>query len=84
MKLWKTELIDKVAFNNYAATHPVPNRMGRMTHISGINWFVKLNRIAKKADPNCAWLTKPPSTDTALPVLNGGECHMRILKRKVL
>ena len=71
MKLWKTEQVDKVAFNLYAANYPVPNRMGRMACISGINWFVKINRYAKKADPNCGLITRPPSTETIFPIITG-------------
>ena len=33
-----------VAFNSYASSTPVKNRLGLSIYLTGINWFVKLNR----------------------------------------
>jgi len=41
--------------------------MGKRVYISGINWFVKMNRYAMKENPGCALLTKPLITNTVFP-----------------
>jgi hypothetical protein len=64
MKAWKRDEVDRVKFNIYAEQHPVPNRMGRMVRLSGINWFVRINRYAMKANPGCALITTPPLEHT--------------------
>ena len=51
MRLWKSTEVNQLAFINYAASHPVQGKMGNTTHLSGINWFVKINRYAQKANP---------------------------------
>src|ERR1039457_2303754 len=53
MKQWKSMEVDQIAFNEYASLHPVQSRMGHTVYLSGINWFVRINRIAKKANPGC-------------------------------
>ena len=70
-KQWKASTVNQTAFNNYASTHAVQNHMGKSTHISGFNWFVKMNRIAQMATSGVSLITVPPSTDTLFPILTG-------------
>jgi len=70
-KLWKTSQVNQTSFIDYAATHPVQNRMGRTSHISGFNWFVKFNRIAQMAISGVSLITAAPTVDTLFPILTG-------------
>jgi len=71
MKQWKSTEVDQKAYNEYAAQHPVQNRIGHTIYLSGINWFVRINRMAKKANPGCALITTPPVKDTVFPLVMG-------------
>jgi len=70
-KLWKTSGVNQTAFNDYALTHAVQNHMGKSTHISGFNWFVKFNRIAQMASTGVTLISTPPTADTLFPILMG-------------
>ena len=70
MKLWKRAEVDHKAFIDYASIHLVSNKVGSKVQLSGINWFLKFNRYAQKANPGCALITRPPIEDTVFPVLS--------------
>jgi hypothetical protein len=67
MQAWKNTDVDHKAFMSYAEQHLVSNKMGRKIRLSGINWFVRINRFAMKANPGCALITTPPVDFTILP-----------------
>ena len=67
MRVWKSAQVDRKAYNEYASTHWVSNRQGKKIRISGINWFVKINRTAQKANPDCGLITSPWPISTMFP-----------------
>ena len=71
MQQWKSTEVDQKAYNEYASSHPVPNRIGHKICLSGINWFVRFNRMAKKVNPEAALILTPPVKDTVFPLLTG-------------
>lgn len=68
-KIWKTTEVNQTAFIGYAESHAVQNPMGRASHISGFNWFVKMNRIAQMT--GATLITAPPTSDTVFPIMTG-------------
>jgi hypothetical protein len=69
MQAWKLQEVDHKAFMSYAEQHLVSNKMGRKIRLSGINWFVRINRFAMKANPGCALITTPPVDNYELPMV---------------
>jgi hypothetical protein len=67
MQAWKRTEVDHKAFIQYAEDHLVSNRMGQKIRLSGINWFVKINRNALKANLESPLILTPPVHNVRFP-----------------
>jgi len=60
------------AYNEYAAEHPVPNKIGHTICLSGLTGFVRINR-GKKGNPGCVLITTPPVKDYSFSTCDGSD-----------
>ena len=72
-KAWSSILSagDRLAFDNYATAHPVPNKFGTKMERSGFQAFMRLNS-KYGAIETAGIFNLPPTLPTAWPIINWG------------
>ena len=69
-KLWKDPTVDQVAWNVWAANHPLTKK-GRLIHLTGQVTFIQFNLIGQKAAVGVSLVTSPPSVESLFPIFTG-------------